>query len=152
MVRASQCSASSSPPPSAAPLIAATVGNGERANPAEQLVARAGPRQGGFGGRHLRELVDVGADAEHERLARHDHRRPVARLELVDQRHRRLERGTSERRRLAVVLAVVDGDERDRPDGRVDAIQMEDGVRHYWTFSQRMAQPIPIPMQSAVRP
>ena len=72
-------------------------------------------------------------------------------LELLEQRDRRLERRAAERRRLRVVLAVVDGDERDRPDARVDAVQLEDGVAH-WTFSQRIAAPMPMPMQSAVSP
>ena len=31
-------------------------------------------------------------------------------------------------------------------------VQLEDGLSHYWTFSQRIAQPMPMPMQRAVRP
>ncbi len=70
------------------------------------------------------ELVDVGADAEHERLAGEDCRRPVALLELLDDGDGGLERGAAERRRDAVVLAVVDRDERDR----AGPVQLEDGV------------------------
>ena len=63
-----------------------------------------------------RELVDVRAGAEDERLAGDDERGPVAALELVDSALERLERGAAEDGRLRVVLAVVDRDERDRPD------------------------------------
>src|SRR5256885_1807363 len=60
------------------------------------------------------ELVDVGADAEHERLPREHRSAPVAGLELLENGDGRVERGPAERRRHVVVLAVVDRDERDR--------------------------------------
>ena len=132
-------------------MIAATVGNGSaRIRPNSSWPARV-PSIASSVERMPRELVDVGADAEDERLAGDDHRRPVAGLELVDHAHRGLERGAAERRRLGVVLAVVDGDERDRPDARLDAVQREERVAAH-TRSQTIAQPMPMPMQSAVSP
>ena len=49
---------------------------------------------------------------------------------VVEELRRRLERRAAECRRLRVVLAVVDGDESDRPDARVDAVQLEDRLAH----------------------
>ena len=61
----------------------------------------------------VRELGDVGACREEERLAG-DHRRAVVRaFELSQQPVERLERLLAEERRLRPVLAVVDRDERD---------------------------------------
>jgi enoyl-CoA hydratase/carnithine racemase len=118
----------------------------QRADAPEQLVPGADPLARVL---DVPELVDVGADAEDERLAREDGCFPVAVLQLLEHAVRRVERRAAERRRLAVVLAVVDRDDRG-PAGRV---QVEDGVAgHYWTFSQRIAQPMPMPMQSAVTP
>ena len=119
----------------------------QRADAPEQCVPRACAFKRVLGRPQLRELVDVGADAEDVRLAGEDGRGPVTALELIQHRNRRLEGGAAERRRLAVVLAVVDRDERDRPN----AVQLEQRVAH-WTFSQRIAQPMPMPMQSAVSP
>ena len=118
----------------------------QRANAAEQSVPGANAVERVLRRADLCELVDVGSDAEDERLAGEDGRAPVAVLELVEHRDRGLERGAAERRRLAVVLAVVDRDERNR----AGAIQLE-ACRSY-PFSQRIAQPMPMPMQSAVRP
>ena len=87
----------------------------QRADARKQLVAGARPLERLLRRPNLRELVDVGADAEDERLAGEHRRGPVAALELVDDGDRRLERGAAERRRRPVVLAVVDRDERDRP-------------------------------------
>ncbi len=123
----------------------------QRADPGEEVVARARALARLVARRDPRELVHVGADAEDERLARQHHRRPVAGLELVDHRHRRLERGATEGRRLAVVLAVVDRDQRDRAGAGLDPVQLEDRVRHQ-ARSQSTAQPMPMPMQSAVSP
>jgi hypothetical protein len=121
-------------------------GERQRADAAEEPVTGTCALECVLGGADLRELVDVGADAEDERLPREYRGRPVAVLELGEHLHCRLERRPSECRGLAVVLAVVDRDERDR----AGAVQLEDGVAH--AFSQRIAQPIPIPMQRAVSP
>ena len=51
---------------------------------------------------------------------------------------------------LRVVLAVVHRHERERPEACVDAIELELGL--HWRFSQSTAAPMPMPMQSAVRP
>jgi hypothetical protein len=103
---------------------------GERANPAEQLVAGAAGLEGGFPCRHPRELVDIRARAEHERLARQHHRDPAARFELGGHLCGRCQRGAAENRRLRPVLAVVDRDERERAGRRVGALEVEDRVRH----------------------
>src|SRR5581483_6184463 len=106
--------------------------------------ARAGAR--GVRRGVLRELGDVGPRREDEGLAREDERAPLLRLDLVEQALERLERSPAERRRLRPVLTVPDRDERDV----VPAPQLELCCRH--TCSQTTAQPMPMPMQSAVRP
>jgi len=122
-------------------------GERQRADATEEPVTGSGSLECVGRRAELRELVDVGADAEDKRLPREDRCGPVAVLELVEHLHRRRERRPSECRRLAVVLAVVDRDERDR----AGAVQLEDGVAHA-IFSQRIAQPMPIPMHRAVSP
>ena len=113
IVRASQCSAISTPPPRQAPLTAATVGNGSaRIRPKSSWPARlpsiACSRVA------LGNSVDVGAGGEDERLAGEHERRPVALLELGEHALERLERRAAEDGRLRVVLAVVDRHERER--------------------------------------
>jgi len=122
-------------------------GEGQRADPSEQLVSGANTLPRVLGGARAREFVDVGADAEDEGLAREDGRGPVAVLELVEDANGGVERGPAERRRLAMILAVVDRHERDRPDG----VQLELRAAAQ-VPSQRIAQPMPMPTQSAVRP
>src|SRR5581483_7994681 len=94
------------------------------------------------------ELVDVGSDAEDERLPREHRRGPVAALQLLEDLDGGCEGGPAQRRRYAEVLAVVDGDEGDR----AGAVQLEDRVCHYCSFSHKIAAPMPMPMQSAVSP
>jgi len=93
----------------------------ERANAREELVAGADALAGVL---DPAELVDVGPHAEHERLAREYGCAPVSALEVLDHGDCRLERGAAEGRRRAVVLAVVDRDDRDR----ARAVQLENRV------------------------
>ncbi len=124
------------------------------AQPPEELVPGGGALPGALGG-DPRELRDVGARGEDERLARDEQPAPVARPRAAEHVAERPQRRLAERVRLAPVGAVVDRDERDRPDARVEALEVElrDGSRQPCrAFSQRSAAPIPIPMQSAVSP
>jgi len=98
----------------------------QRTDAAEQGVSCARAFERVLGRAQLRELIDVGADAEDERLPGEDCRAPVAAFELVEHGDRRLERRAAEGRRFAVVLAVVDRDERDR----ASAVQLEDRIAH----------------------
>src|SRR5207244_1008607 len=61
----------------------------------------------------VRELVDVRARGEEERLPRHDRGREVTALELLDHGFERTHRRLAEERGLRVVRAVVDRDESD---------------------------------------
>src|SRR5205085_10018259 len=98
---------------------------GQGREAAEEVVAGTAPLAGELGGRAV-ELVQVGAGGEDERLPRDDERREVAALELTEHAAERRERGAAEERRLRMVLAVVDRDERDVARAR----QLELGVRH----------------------
>ena len=98
----------------------------------------------------LRELLDVGAGREDVWLSGEHHRDPVAALELLDDSECGRERAAPEHRRLRVIRAVVHRHERERAEAGLDSVELELGV--HCTFSQSTAAPIPIPMQSAVRP
>ena len=126
---------------------------GQRREASEQLVPCARAEARLLARADLRKLLQVGARGEDERLAGQHHRDPAAGLELGQELREGLHRRAREKRRLRVVLAVVDRDERERPEPRVDAVELElrDGIAH-WRFSQSTAAPIPMPMQSAVRP
>ena len=63
--------------------------------------------------RHVRKLVDVGADRKALRLAGQHEAGPLLRLEVVERPAERLERMSAERARLRPVLAVVDRDDRE---------------------------------------
>ncbi len=155
IVRASQCSAISTPPPTHAPLIAASGRVRERARSGRRARApRSLPSRGELARRAQRELRDVGAGGEDERLAGQHQRLPVALLELGEERQQRLHRAAAEDVRLPVVLAVVHRHERDRPDARVDAARggTPSSAQPCRRFSQTMLAPMPMPMQSAVIP
>jgi hypothetical protein len=80
--------------------------------------------------RRVRKLGDVGSRGEYERLAGQDERRPVALLELREQALERVQRGPAEERRLRMILAVVDRDERQRAGvSEIDSLELELGVR-----------------------
>ncbi len=83
----------------------------------------------------LRELVDVGAGAKPERLAREDGCHPVAVLQLGEQRLPGLQRRAAERGRLCPVLAVVDRDEREPSRLCLHLPQVKNGVRHRFLSS-----------------
>ena len=83
-----QCSAISTPPPRQAPLIAASVGNGQRAQPAEQLVAGAA-RLRARARRVTSGNWSMSAPAQKTNgLPVSTQRRPLAALELVERRGR----------------------------------------------------------------
>jgi hypothetical protein len=87
------------------------------ADPSEEHVAGAAAGDRLLPRPDARELVQVGAGGENERLPGHHERHPLARLELVEHARARLEGAAPEDRRLRVVLSVVDRDERDAPLG-----------------------------------
>ena len=99
----------------------------ERAEAGEELVAGAAAELGELARRRLRELGDVGARAEDQRFARQDEGAPLLRLDLGERPVERLERSAAERRRLPVVLAVPDRQER---DVAVDALELELSLGH----------------------
>src|SRR5207253_8652319 len=105
---------------------------------AEEFVARATPLAGELSARAV-ELVQVGAGGEDERLPRQDERREVAALELVEHAVERGECGAAQERRLRVILAVVDRDERDVAGAR----ELELGVRHRRNASTGRRRPCP---------
>ena len=153
-VRKSQWSAISSPPPSAAPLIAASVGYGRSRIAAKASCPAFAAARASSGVVICGELGQVGADREDERLAGEHEAAPVAVLELRQELGERCERSPAEDVRLLPVLAVVDRDERDRADARLDAAggRTASGRQPWRVFSHRSAAPMPRPMQSAVKP
>ena len=94
------------------------------ADPAEELVPGL-PAQAGSLGRDLAELADVGADREHERLAREEQPSPVPGPELIEHAFERAERDLAECVRPLPVLAVVHRHERDRTDARGELPELE---------------------------
>jgi hypothetical protein len=80
--------------------------------------------------RRVRKLGEVGSCGEDERFAGQDERRPDALLELRKQTLQRLQRGSPEERRLRVILAVVDRDERKYAGvSEIDPRELELGLR-----------------------
>ncbi len=94
------------------------------ADPAEELVPGL-PAQAGSLGCDLAELADVGADREHERLAREEQPSPVPGPELIEHTFERAERDLAECVRPLPVLAVVHRHERDRTDARGELPELE---------------------------
>ena len=129
-------------------------GIGQVTDRREGVVPRLGRRARELGRAHLGELGQVGADREDERLAGEHEPAPVSLLELRQELGERGERGPAEDVRLLPVLAVVDRDERDRADARLDLLEEELRLRRQpWrVFSHSRAAPMPRPMQSAVNP
>ena len=129
-------------------------GEGQRRDRGERLVARDRGGASELGRRHLRELGQVGARGEDERLARQHEPFPAAVGERREQVVERGERGAAEDVRLLPVRSVVHRDERDRPDARRDLLEEEQRrlLSHSRVFSQSRAAPMPRPMQSAVNP
>ena len=122
-------------------------GKRQRAQAAEKLVSGACALDRALAG-DVRELGDVGAGGEEERLARDHGRAEVAALELAQRALERPERRLAEERRLRPVCAVVDRHERDVAGAR----DLELSDRRRLTASQRSAAPMPIPTQRAVSP
>ena len=115
-------------------------GNGrkrQRAEPAEELVACAASFARTLGC-DARELRDVRAGGEEERLAGDHGCGEVALLELRQRSVEGLHRGFAEERRLGVVLAVVDRDERDVAGAR-------DAELSYWSQGSPTATRHPFP-------
>ena len=144
--RAVQCSAAIRPPPIAAPLTNANDGTGAR-RAAEHAVA-VGADRGPAGARDVRDAGEVGADAEHERLARDGDGDDLARLAAAATWSRvsakRVEAAEAEGVRLGVVEPLSRRDQRRRRhrrqvDGRRRA--RDDLVRArpgwWWSRSRR---------------
>src|SRR5205823_11766973 len=108
---------------------------------AEEVVSGAAALARELGTRAV-ELVQVGAGGEDERLPRDDERREATALELAEHAVEGGERGAAEERRLRVVLAVVDRDERDV----AGTPELELGVRHV-----PRARPPPCPCRRRAR-
>ena len=129
IVRAEQWSASSSPPPRQAPLIAATVGNGSRAIRAKSTWPARLPSAAISG--------EIAGNSSMSAPAQNQNGLPVKTAATQSppsssgsSRSARRERGPAERGRFRPVLAVVDRDEREWPGRGVHRAQVEDGVRH----------------------
>ena len=121
---------------------------GERqlAEAPEQLVTGGGSLPRALCG-DPRELRDVRARGEDERLARHEEPAPVARPETAEDVLERPQRRLAERVRLAPVGAVVDRHERDRADARHELLQVElrDGIRASHAARSPRGAPRPCP-------
>ena len=127
-------------------------GERELAEPPEQLVPGGGTLPRALCG-DPRELRDVRARGEDERLARHDEAAPVARPESAEDVLERPERRLAERVRLAPVGAVVDRHERDRADARHELLQVElrDGIGASHAARSPRGAPRPSPSRCRAR-
>ena len=127
---------------------------GEVANRPERVVPRlrGGARRARVS--TSRELGQVGAGGEDERLAGEDEPAPASVAQPRHELAERLERGAAEDVRLLPVLAVVHRHERERPDAGRDLLEEELGRARQAcrVFSHSNAAPIPRPMQRAVSP
>ena len=102
---------------------------GKIADRSEGIVARPGCSAGQVGRARERELVEVGAGGEDERLPGDDEPTPALVPQLRQQLGERLERGTTERVRLLPGLAVVHRHEREWADAHRNLPQQEAGRR-----------------------
>ncbi len=117
---------------------------GQVAQSPEELVPGTGALAGALR-RDPGELRDVGAHGEDERLARDEHPAPVARLELLERLAERAQRVLTEGVGLPPVGAVVDRDERNGPDARVESLEVKsrDRVRHDARSPRGARRPFP---------
>ncbi len=127
---------------------------GQVANRPEGIVPSLRGGAGELRRRHLRELRQVGAGSEDERLARENEPAPASALEPRHELAERLERSAAEDVRLLPVLAVVHRHERERADAGRHFLEEElrRALSHTAVFSHNNAAPIPRPMQRAVIP
>ena len=178
MVRYVHASATSTPPPMAAPLTNAKEGTEQRGQALEGVVAGLGDRQGLLAVLHDLDALEVGADGEDERLAGDADADDLAalggRLDGVDGLTQLHQAAGAEGVRLGVVEAVVQRDQRELAGvpGQVEELDRrlgDDLVReelcgqsckvlaHLFSpfqcgFSQMTVPPMPMPTHMDVRP